>query len=155
MVFGNFEQKRPMGNPSKRESLPQNDQNPIDNWVNQSRSIIEAIDQSPQLEETDPGTRFSEDLAKLLDRSVMNSPLELAQLLDDLTNDLHIHDFLTFGDMIVMARDTSVHQLGTLFSQFSKQVQSLPLPTDNPVLVQKRNALVEAFEYRSKQLLGE
>ena len=85
----------------------------------------------------------------------MNSPLELAQLLDDLTNDLHIHDFLTFGDMIVMARDTSVHQLGTLFSQFSKQVQSLPLPTDNPVLVQKRNALVEAFEYRSKQLLGE
>ena len=61
MKFGNFEQKRPIGGSPKQESAPVNNQNPLEQWVNQSRSIINAVDHSPQLEETEPGIRFSQE----------------------------------------------------------------------------------------------
>lgn len=154
MKFGNFEQKRPIGNSPKQESAPVPKQNPLDQWVNQSRSIIDAIDHSPQLEETEPGIRFSQDLAQLLDSSVLRSETALSELFDALENDLHSHDFLTFGDKIIMAHDTSVIELGNLFSKASSIIKILPLPENNPSLFQKRDLLAKAFEHRALQLSG-
>ena len=154
MKFGNFEQKRPIGGSPKQESAPVNNQNPLEQWVNQSRSIINAVDHSPQLEETEPGIRFSQDLAKLLDRSVLGSSSQLSGLFDALEDDLHNHDFLTFGDKIIMAHDTSIMELGTLFSQVSSVIKTLPLPDNSSSLIQKRDLLIKAFDHRAKQLVG-
>lgn len=160
MVFGNFEQKRPMGNSPKRESIPQFDQNPINDWVNRSRYIIDTIDHNSQLEETEPGVRFSQDLAKLLDLDVIRSHDQLAQVFDNLYRDLVDHDFLmaynedTDGFHIHMAHENGPAELGELFEEFSQILKVLPIPENDSILIQKKDLLVSAFKDRSYQLLG-
>jgi hypothetical protein len=161
MKFGNFEQKRPSASSPKQESAPGSSQSPLDQWVNQSRHIIDAIDHNHQLEETEPGVRFSQDLAMLLDKNVVHSPEQLSELFHNLYQDLIDHDFLMAYNEdadefhIHMAHETAPAELGTLFKQFSGVLQNLPIPGDDPLMTQKRDLLMTAFNDRSKQLLGQ
>jgi hypothetical protein len=115
------------------------------------RDLIDRIDHSPQLEETEPGVVFAQDLLELLSPK---SSSELEGLFDRLYGDITNHDFLTFGDRIVMAHDTSINELGTNFADFSAVLEKLPIPVFNKDLIQKRNNLAQAFSNRANQLLG-
>jgi hypothetical protein len=160
MKFGNFEQKRPSASSPKQESAPGSSQSPLDQWVNQSRHIIDAIDHNHQLEETEPGVRFSQDLAMLLDKNVVHSPEQLSELFHNLYQDLIDHDFLMAYNEdadefhIHMAHETGPEELGGLFEQFSDVLKVLPIPDNDPGLIQKRDLLVTAFKDRSRQLSG-
>ncbi|HQV65048.1 MAG TPA: hypothetical protein PKZ56_02365 [Candidatus Paceibacterota bacterium] len=149
MEMGQF--KRAPGSRVPQESAPKQPESHFEQWTSQAKDLIDRIDHSPQLEETEPGVVFAQDLLELLSPK---SSSELEGLFDRLYGDITNHDFLTFGDRIVMAHDTSINELGTNFADFSAVLEKLPIPVFNKDLIQKRNNLTQAFSNRANQLLG-
>lgn len=151
MNFGMEQPKRGVGSRAPMESAPKSAETPFDHWAEQAKGLVDRIDHSPQLEETEPGVAFSQDLLKLLEAK---SSGELSSLFDTLQHDLTNHDFLTFGNRIIMAHDTSVSELGKNFNEFASVLSKLPIPMYDKSLIQKRNELVQSFSNRASQLLG-
>lgn len=128
-------------------------------WKKDSERLILEIDRHPQLEETDPGIRFSQDLAKLLDPEIVSSRFDLVGLLDDLSQDLRTYDFSTARndkkeEYIHMAHESAPLELGNLFGKFATQLRQFPIPLFDKELIQKRDALVAAFTQRADILTG-
>lgn len=120
-------------------------------WADNAHDLIMSIDASHQLQETEPGVKFSQDLLKLLEPQ---SAINLGFLFETLRSDLMNHDFQTLDNTIIMAHETSIRELSEQFSEFSAALSKLPIPAFDKDLVQKRDELVRAFSYRASQLLG-
>ncbi len=149
MEMGQF--KRTSGNRAPMESAPKRPEGPFEQWTNQARHLIDAINKSHQVDLTEPGVEFSGDLLKLLQPQ---SSAEMGQLFEKLEADLINNDFQTFGDDIIMAHETSIQELSDHFNDFSSILAKLPIPMFDKDLIQKRNNLSQAFAVRANQLLG-
>jgi hypothetical protein len=141
------------------ESNVSNQETAFDQWKKGSERLIIEIDRHPQLEETDPGIRFSQDLARLLDPEILSSRGDLLDILDDLSQDLLNYDFSTARndkkeEYIHMAHESAPMELGNLFEQFAAQLRQFPVPSFDKELAQKKDALVAAFIHRADILTG-